>query len=229
MLVSSFTKALHDLLLPEILKIFLICLLVYILGWIVIAWIISGIITGYVGVTGAEGFFMHALGSMGGIVIAWFLFPLLYPILIGFFDDKIAETIEKTDYPALTPAQPPFWPTLASDALFSLKAVGLNILFLPLYLVPVINIVIYYWLNGTLLGTQFFRMAAGRRVTQAEAEKLQKKAANSILLIGVAISFFATIPLLNLAAPVLGVATMLHLFHEVRGTGKQQILPPEEH
>lgn len=226
MLVSNFSKALHNLLLPDIIKIFLLCMLVYIVGWGVIAWVLTGIITSYIGATATDGFFMHALGSMGGVVIAWFLFPLLYPVLISFFDDKIAETIEREDYPELPASQPPFWPTIASDALFSLKAIGLNIICIPFYLIPMLGLVIYYGLNGYLLGTQFFRMAAGRRVNESEATRLQKKAGNSIILIGIAISFCATIPLLNLAAPVLGVATMLHLFHELRGTNKQQILPP---
>ena len=55
---------------------------------------------------------------------------------------------------------------------------------------------------------------------------MQKKAFHSILLAGIAISFCSTIPLLNLAAPFIGVATMLHLFHALRGTPRQDILPP---
>lgn len=226
MLVSNFTKALHNLLLPNIIKIFLLCMLVYIVGWSAITWGISGIISGYIATTATDGFFVHALGSIGGVVIAWFLFPLLYPVLISFFDEKIAEIIEREDYPSLPASEPPFWPTLTNDILFSLKAIGLNIICLPLYLIPLLGIIIYYGLNGYLLGKQFFRMAAGRRVSESEAALLQKKAGKSILLIGIAISFCATIPLLNLAAPVLGVAAMLHLFHELRGTNKQQILPP---
>lgn len=226
MLVSNFSKALHNLLLPDIMKIFLLCMLAYIVGWSAVAWVLSGLISSYIATTATEGFFVHALGSVGGVVIAWFLFPLLYPVLISFFDEKIAEIIERKDYPQLPASQPPFWPTLTNDILFSLKAVGLNIICFPLYLIPMLGIILYYGLNGYLLGKQFFRMAAGRRVSESEAAILQKKAGNSILLIGVAISFCATIPILNLAAPVLGVATMLHLFHELKGANKQQILPP---
>lgn len=226
MLFASFTKAIHNLLLPEIIKIFLLCMLAYIAGWGVLSFALSKLITYYVGFAGAEGFFMSAVSAMGGGVIAWFFFPLLYPILISFFDDKIAEAIEQEDYPLLPAAKPPFWPTIANDIMFSLKAVGLNIIFLPFYIIPVLGIVIYYGLNGYLLGAQFFRMAAGRRITKPQAVQLQKKAGGTILLIGVAISFFSTIPVLNLAAPTLGVATMIHLLHELLGNNKQRILPP---
>lgn len=225
-MLSSFIKALRNLLLFDIIKLFFLCLLVYILSWGVVAWVLSALITSYIGLAGSEGFIMHIIGSMGGVTVAWFLFPLLYPILISFFDDKIAEAIERADYPQLPPAQPPFWPTFASDFWFSLKALALNIICLPLYLFPVVGLFIYYGLNGYLLGTQFFRMTAGRRVSMAEAKIMQKKAGSSIFLIGVAISFSATIPVLNLAAPVIGVATMLHLFHELLGTDRQQLFPP---
>jgi len=226
-MLSNFLKALRNLLLFDIIKLFFLCLLVYMFSWSLIAWGLSALISSYVGWVGTEGVFMHIFASMGGVMIAWFAFPFLYPILISFFDDKIAEAIERADYPQLPPAQPPFWPTVASDFLFSLKAIALNIICLPLYLFPLGGFVFYYGLNGYLLGMQFFMMTAGRRVSIAEAKIMQKKAFGSIFLIGVAISFSATIPVLNLAAPVIGIATMLHLFHELLGTNKQKIYPPE--
>ncbi len=216
MIVTVFAKALHNLLIPDVMKLLLVCLLAYALGWWILAWILSGVISAYAGISGGEGFLAHMLGSIGGMVIAWFLFPLLYPILISFFDDRIAEAIEREDYPQLPPAKPPFWPNVLQDTLFCLKALGLNILFLPLYLMPLAGIMIYYGLNGYLLGTQFFRMAAGRRVSKAEAAILQKQARASILLAGIGISLCSTIPLFNLVAPLLGVAAMLHLFHAAR-------------
>ena len=227
MFIMVLTKALRNLLLPGILKLFLRCMLVYAAGWGALAWILSALINSYIGVAGAQGFWMHLLASAGGMVVAHFFFPLLYPILISFFDDKIADVIEHEDYPQLPPALPPFWPTILNDVSFSMKAVGLNILCLPFYLIPPVGIAVYYGLNGYLLGTQFFRIVAGRRVTFAEGETLRKKAHYSILLTGVAISFFSTIPSLNLAAPLVGVAAMLHLFHALRETAKQEILPSQ--
>lgn len=226
MLIYAFSKALKNLLLPDILKLFFLCLLVYMFAFLGIAWVISAIIATQVDTAFTGGLLLQMAGSIGGMVVAWFLFPLLYPILMSFFDDHMAVSIEREDYPHLPVAEPPFWPTLRADALFSLKAIGLNILCLPLYLIPLLGLLIYYCLNGYLLGMQFFRMAAGRRVSVAETKSLQRRARGSILLAGVVISVCSTIPLLNLAAPVIGVASMLHLFHALVGNHKQNVLPP---
>jgi uncharacterized protein involved in cysteine biosynthesis len=222
MFVDVLTKAIRNLLLPGILKVFLLCMLAYMAGWGLLAWILSAIINHYIGATGTQGLWTHLMASFGGMTLAHFFFPLLYPILISFFDNQVADVIEHEDYPHLPPAVGPFWPTVLNDVSFSAKAVSLNILCLPLDLIPMF----YYGLNGYLLGTQFFRIVAGRRVSAMEAAVLQRKAHYPILLTGVAISFFSTIPVLNLAAPLVGVAAMLHLFHALRGTVKQEILPP---
>jgi uncharacterized protein involved in cysteine biosynthesis len=92
--------------------------------------------------------------------------------------------------------------------------------------VPLLNIPAYYALNGYLLGTQFFRMAAGRRVSFGEAKALESKARGSIMLTGIGVSVAATIPILNIAAPILGIALMLHLFHKLQGTPETVIIPP---
>jgi CysZ protein len=226
MIFIAFSRALRDLLLPDILKLFFYCLLAYAVGWSALSWLFSRAINAYVNSVGAEGLAVRFLSGAGGMVLAWFLFPLLYPILVSFFDDWMVAAIEREDYPQLPRAQPPFWPTLLHDFIFSLKAIGLNILCLPLYLVPFIGIPVYYALNGHLLGTQFFRMAAGRRISRGEAEALERKAYYLILFTGIAISFFSTIPVLNLAAPLIGVASMLHLFHALRGAPKQDVLQP---
>jgi CysZ protein len=228
--MPSFTtvliKAFRNLLLPGIMRVFLMCLLVYMAAWGLLAWILSVIINHYLGMTGVEGFWTHLMASFGGMIAAHLFFPLLYPILISFFDNTVADVIEHQDYPHLPPAIGPFWPTVLNDISFSMKAVGLNILCIPLYFIPLVNVAVYYVLNGYLLGTQFFRIVAGRRATPAEAAVMIKKAYYAILTIGIAISFFSTIPVLNLVAPLVGIAAMLHLFHILRGTPTQEILPP---
>jgi uncharacterized protein involved in cysteine biosynthesis len=227
MFYTVLTKALRNLLLPGILKVLFLCLLAYMACFSALAWIFSEMINHYVGVTGSQGWLTHIAASFGGMFVAHLFFPLLYPILISFFDDRIADVIEKEDYPHLPPAKGPFWPTILNDTAFSAKALGLNLLFLPVYIIfNVFSAPIYYMLNGYLLGTQFFRIVAGRRATMAEAESLRRKSHHSILLIGVTISFFSTVPVINLAVPLFGIAAMLHLFHALRGTKKQEILPP---
>lgn len=213
MLIVATFKALRDLMLPGVLKIFFWCMLAYIAGLSALIWGLSWLIDRFVTIPQVEGFFADALSVAGGLVLGWFLFPLLYPVLVSFFDEQMAEIIDEADYPQLPKAEQPFWPTLGADVLFTLKAVALNIICLPVLIVPVLGLVFYYGLNGYLLGTQFFRMAAGRRLDPAATEKLRKDNFGSILLTGICISFMATIPVINLAAPILGVAVTLHLFY----------------
>jgi CysZ protein len=226
MLFIAFVKALRDLFLPGILKLFLVCLVTYTLGGMALSFGISKLINTFIDVAGPENALLRLLSGMGGVMITWFLFPVLYPILVSFFDEKMVATIEREDYPQLAPAEPPFWPTLWNDIVFSLKAIGLNILCLPFYIFPLGGLFLYYGLNGYLLGTQFFRIAAGKRISAAEASAMQTKERRTILLAGVAISFCSTIPVLNLAAPLIGVAVMTHLFHALHGTRADEIIPP---
>lgn len=214
MLIVALFKALRDLMLPGIMVIFLWCMLAYILAFTALVWGLGYAIDHFI--TDIDGFVAAFIAGAGGLVMAWFMFPLLYPVLVSFFDEQVAEIIDAADYPDQPTATQPFWPTLAHDILFTIKALALNIVCLPILLVPVAGVLFYYGLNGYLLGTQFFRMAAGRRISRKEADFLQKQNFGSIMLTGVMISFLATIPVINLAAPILGVAVMLHMFYLIR-------------
>lgn len=221
MLLTAFTKALRNMLLPGVMKIFLLCLAVYAAGWGALSWMSSVLINAYIGVTGVGGIITQFIGSAGGMVVAWFLFPLLYPVLISLFHEKIVRAIERADYPHLPPAKTPSSQSLFDELRFSLKAIGLNLLCLPFYLVPMANLTVYYALNGYLLGAQFFALVASSHVNREEAVALQKRARRSILLAGVIISFAATVPVLNFVVPVLGFAAMLHFFHSLRGKNEK--------
>ncbi len=150
------------------------------------------------------------------VILAYFMFPLLLPIMVSFFDSTIATRIEARDYPDVPVPQPPFWPTLGQDMMFSLKVLLLNLLALPLYFIPLINIPVYYALNGYLLGREFFRVVAGRHVTPDVGKQIWRKNWLILLGCGVSITLCATIPFLNLIAPIWGVAVMVHLFHRLK-------------
>lgn len=159
-----------------------------------------------------------SIGSaVGSLILSWILFPLLLPIIVSFFDEKIAGRVEHHFYRDLPIPQYPFWPTFWQDVRFSLWAVFLNIVCLPLYLIPLVNLVLYYLLNGYLLGQQFFRMAAGRHISRPDAQILMVRHRWLILTGGAMIAFCATVPLLNLVSPFLGVAMMIHLFQGLNG------------
>lgn len=167
------------------------------------------------------------VGSLGASVLAWFLFPGIMPVAISFFDDRIAGAIERQDYPAIKqPAQSHFWHELLHDVKFALVAVLLNILVLPLYLLPVVNLFLFYLLNGYLLGREFFIMAARRHIPVQDADAMRRRHGRIILTAGIFLAFMATIPVINLFAPFWGVAVMVHLFHKLEKPPASQPAAP---
>lgn len=214
-LFDSITLAFRSLTRGSMIKIFLTSLL---LNTLVLVSLAIGIFWALDSVT-LFGWWDH-IADYGlkalAVILAYFSFPLLLPIMVSFFDTAIAGRIEARDYPDVPVPQPPFWPTLRQDMAFSLKVLAFNLLALPFYLIPLLNIPLYYALNGYLLGREFFRVVAGRHVTPAVGKQIWRK--NWVILFGcgICITLCATIPFLNLIAPIWGVAVMVHLFHRLK-------------
>lgn len=143
--------------------------------------------------------------------IGWLLLPTLLPAIAAFFQEPIADAIERADYPEFTPpaVQRPWYVELWEEGKFALLLIFLNILFLPFLFFPVI----YFVLNGYLIGREFFETAAARHIGKQEARRLRRENRMAALLGGMVIVGLALIPLVQLSAPFIGVALMVHLFH----------------
>jgi CysZ protein len=155
-------------------------------------------------------------GAGGALLLAWLLFPVTAVLILGLFLDRVAEAVERRHYPGLPPARG--WGTAAAAwATARLVALGLllNLLALPLYLVPGVNILIYFALNGYLLGREYFELVAQRRATVAEVTRLRRAARGRVFLAGVVIAAMLAVPVFNLVAPVVGAAFMVHRFERL--------------
>jgi len=86
---------------------------------------------------------------------------------------------------------------------------------LPIYLVffflGPLNLFVFYALNGYLLGREYFELIAHRRMEPLQALHLRRAFQGQMFLAGVIITFLMTIPVVNLLAPVIATATMVHL------------------
>lgn len=135
----------------------------------------------------------------------------------GLFLDTVAQAVEDRHYPALSAATPlPF----ADTAIGSLNFFGLilfvNVLALIGYafagpLAPVL----FWVLNGYLLGREYFTLAAERRMTRVQARALRRANAGRVWLAGILMAAPLSVPFVNLLIPVLGAATFTHLFHRL--------------
>lgn len=157
---------------------------------------------------------LSLIESVAAVILAMLLFPIALPLIVSFFDDRIADAIETHEYGNVPLPQPqPFWNELWHDIKFSLWALFLNVVSLPIYFIPALNAVWFFVLNGCLLGRQFFVMIAARHMSRGNAAALVVRHRLPIYAGGIIITLCATIPFVNLAAPFWGVALMVHLFH----------------
>jgi uncharacterized protein involved in cysteine biosynthesis len=153
------------------------------------------------------------------LFIAWLIFPAALSTTVGLFLDSVATQVERRHYPGLpSPRAQPLAEALLSSLKLASVALGLNILALPLYfsLWPPFNLFVFYGLNGYLLGREYFETIALRRLSAGEAKELWRKEKRRIFAAGVLITVMLTIPFLNLVAPVVATAFMLHLFQAMR-------------
>jgi uncharacterized protein involved in cysteine biosynthesis len=91
-----------------------------------------------------------------------------------------------------------------------------NLFALMLYVIFAFAAPLIFWgLNGFLLGREYFTLAAIRRVGRREAKALRSRYFLKIWAAGFLMAIPLSVPLLNLVVPILGAATFTHLFHRL--------------
>ncbi len=146
---------------------------------------------------------------------------LMIPVasaITSFFLEDVAEAVEDEFYPGLPPApRTGFAEGLKETAAFLGLMIVANLMAFGFYLtVPFLSPVIFYALNGFLLGREYFQVAAMRREGRVGASEMQARNRGQIWLAGCLMALPLTIPVLNLVIPVLGAATFTHLYHRIK-------------
>ncbi|MGH6947397.1 MAG: EI24 domain-containing protein [Kiloniellales bacterium] len=161
-------------------------------------------------------------GGLAAVLIAsFFLFPAVMVGALSLLLEQAAEAVERRHYPDLRPARPqPVLEALWLAVSFGLLTLFLNLLALPLYLlllfVPPLNVFVFYGLNGYLLGREYFELVAARRLDASATKRLRRRHRGRVFAAGTVIAFLLTLPLINLAMPIVATAFMLHLFEDLR-------------
>jgi CysZ protein len=155
-------------------------------------------------------------GVVGAIVVAWLLFPTIAAAIAGLFADEVIDAVEAKHYPFLPPAKPvPVMEAVFDGLKLAAIAIVANILALPFLLVFPIYVLITWGVNGWLLGREYFEMVALRRMDRTTAHELHRRHNRTFTIAGVMIAVCLTIPFVNLVAPVLGAAFMVHVAQNV--------------
>lgn len=148
---------------------------------------------------------------------------LMIPVasaITSMFLETVAAAVEARHYPQLAPAPAIPWPDALRDTLGFLGVlIVANLAALLLYaLFAPAALLIFWGLNGFLLGREYFTLAAMRRVGRAQAKELRRKHGGTIWLAGTLMAIPLTVPVLGLVIPILGVATFTHIYHGLAGT-----------
>ncbi|MDO5896836.1 sulfate transporter family protein [Agrobacterium sp. Azo12] len=171
------------------------------------------------GIPDWAGWLGFVFAILAGIGLALALALLIAPvtaIIAGLFLDDVAEVLEKRDYPQDAPgrAMPMGEAIWASLKFFGVIILG-NLIALLLLLVPGVNLIAFFLVNGYLLGREFFEFAAMRFRTPDEARQLRAKHAATVFTAGLVIALFLAIPFVNLLTPLFAASLMVHLHKSI--------------
>ncbi|CAO3415208.1 EI24 domain-containing protein [Azospirillum doebereinerae] len=159
------------------------------------------------------------LGGLVVLLLAWLLFPATVGAVSSFFLDEVVARVEARHYPQLPPPRDNGWLGELGTALrFLALVLAVNIVALPIYIAaPGLNLVVFYTVNGYLLGREYFEMVAHRRMDRGEARALRRARPLKPFLAGVIIAFLSSIPFVNLLVPVVASAFMVHVLQSMTG------------
>ena len=145
---------------------------------------------------------------LGGI----FLMPAITSLVASVFVDDVAEHVEREHYPAERPGT-------------ALLAILVYLVALPFVLFAGAGFLIFFIATAWLLGREYFELAAMRFRSPAEAKAMRKDNAATVFTAGLIIAAFVSIPIVNLATPLFGMAFMVHMHKRLSGPRPELIEP----
>jgi len=160
-------------------------------------------------------------GSLIGWGAFWIILGLSVFLMVpvasaisAFFVDDVARAVEECHYPD---ALAQYRANLSEEIRESLGFLGAmlaaNLIALIFYaLFPVFAPIIFWSLNGYLIGREYFYMAAKRHLGRERALSAFRDNRFRVWMCGVFLVLPMSVPLFNLLVPVLVAASFTHLF-----------------
>ncbi|SDG74655.1 EI24 domain-containing protein [Roseospirillum parvum] len=154
------------------------------------------------------------VSGLGVLILALLLFPGVVSLVLGFLLEDVAQAVEDRHYPEQPKARAqPLAEVLLSTVRFVGVMVFLNLIALPVYLIlPPIAPFVFFGLNGYLLSREYFELVALRRLDAKAVDAMRKASLKRLWPAGAVLAVLLTVPVVNLVAPILGTAAMVHLF-----------------
>jgi uncharacterized protein involved in cysteine biosynthesis len=163
-------------------------------------------------------FILSFATSLGIIVGSVFLMPAVTALVASFFVDDIALEVERSRYPQEPPGKPlPLQRAAIEGIRTALLAVVIYLVALPFLLFAGFGALIFFFCTAYILGREYFELAAMRYRPVAEARALRKRHQGTVFVAGLFIAAFVSIPIVNLATPLFGMAFMVHMHKRLSG------------
>lgn len=214
-MLTALLRALAELLSPPLRRVVVLSLAIGVAVFAAL-WLGVAIVLAHVALVGWRplDWAVDALGLLGVAALSWLMFPAALTLIMSCFAERVAAGVEALDYPGRGPPRRlGFRESARISWRLMLATAALNLLALPLYLLlPGINLFVFLGLNGYLLGRQYFEVVALRRLDGDAAGELRRRFGGRIFVGGIIIAGLFAVPFLNLAAPVIAIAFMVHLF-----------------
>ena len=164
------------------------------------------------------GIFVGVLGVFAFFAVFWLLFAVIVQLVAGFYLEDIITAVEARHYPELPPAISQSVSGAVVNALqYFAMLVFLNLLAMPFYLIPLFGVLVFYLVNGYLIGREYFELVALRRIDARSAATLRKAQRGQVFGAGLITTLLFSLPVVNLVAPIVAAAAMVHIFEGMAG------------
>jgi uncharacterized protein involved in cysteine biosynthesis len=158
----------------------------------------------------------------GGIL----LMPAITSLVASLFVDEVADHVEREHYPAEEPGTAlPFAVAMQEGVKTALLTILVYLIVLPFVFLAGAGFLIFFIATAWLLGREYFELAAMRFRPPEEAKAMRRDNAGTIFTAGLIIAAFVSIPIINLATPIFGMALMVHMHKQLSGPRPELIAP----
>jgi len=164
--------------------------------------------------------------GLGIVVGAVFLMPAITSLVASVFVDDVADVVEREHYPAERPGVAlPVGRAIVEGSKTALLTILVYVIALPFVLLAGAGLLVFFIATAWLLGREYFELAAMRFRTPEEAKALRKQNGATVFAAGLFIAAFVSIPIVNLATPLFGMAFMVHMHKRLSGPRPELIEP----
>jgi CysZ protein len=164
--------------------------------------------------------------GLGVVFGAVFLMPAITSLVASVFVDEVADHVEREHYPAEHPGTAlPIGLAMTEGIKTALLTILVYLIALPFVFVAGAGFIAFFIATAWLMGREYFELAAMRFRPPAEAKAMRKENAAAVFTAGLIIAAFVSIPIVNLATPLFGMAFMVHMHKRLSGPRPELIEP----